>query len=207
MKNIIEQQDSELLYMIRCGSYEAFQLLSYKYDKIIKKFITSTLQDSYIYGYDIEDIIEECLITFYDVLFCFDENKGTFYPYVMQSVRYRIYDLIKMSMAGKNSGFNYSTSMLHRDSEKSNVLDGNNIEYYAVDDDSFHPKNVFVIKETVTNILGDDSDLDKNERVVAALRIMGYSIEEIAKKINVNKKKIDYIVRNIKKKIKDNSLK
>ncbi len=206
MKNIIEQQDSELLYMIRCGSYEAFQLLSYKYDKIIKKFITASFQNSYIYGYDIEDIIEECLITFYNVLFCFDENKGIFYSYVMKSIRYRIYDLIKSSMAGKNSGFNYSTAVLYHESEKLDFTE-NNIEYYSINSDLFQPKNAFIIKETVNDILGDTSNLDKNEKIVVALRIMGYSIEEISQRINVNKKKVDYIIRNVKKKIKDNLLK
>ena len=33
--NAIEQSDNELIYMIRCGSKEAFDLLSYKYEKII----------------------------------------------------------------------------------------------------------------------------------------------------------------------------
>ena len=127
--DIVEQSDNELLYMVRCGSKEAFDLLQYKYQKVIKKFITEYFNDFYIYGLDIEDIIQECLITFYESLFCFNEDKGMFYSYVMKSVKYRVYDLIKVSLSVKNNGFNYATTELEFENDNSY----HNVERYGVD--------------------------------------------------------------------------
>ena len=197
--NAIEQSDNELIYMIRCGSKEAFDLLSYKYEKIIGKYVYENFKDSYIYGYDIDDVIQECFITFYDVLYCFNEDKGAFYSYVIQSIRYRIYDLIKSSLSSKKSGFNYLTLDLLNDESLSNIK---NIELYGNECEETHPINNFILKETACSIFGDESLLLDLEKQVLSLKIMGYSIAEISRKLKINRKKVEYIIKISRKKVK-----
>lgn len=196
----IEQSDNELIYMIRCGSNEAFDLLSNKYSAIIKKYITEFHSDIYIYGCDIEDAIEECFITFYEALFCFVEGKGSFYSYVINSVRFKIYDLIKISLSSRNLGFNYLTADLRYPCENSGFR---NIENFSNLDEETHPINHFLLKETTNNLFGDNSILAKEEKTVLSLKVMGYSIEEIAQKLRINRKRVEYIIKGAKNKIKD----
>ena len=198
--NAIEQSDNELVYMIRCGSKEAFESLSYKYEKIIKKYIYDYFQDTYIYGFDLDDIMEECLITFYDVLFCFNERKGIFYTYVMQSIRFRIYDLIKFSFCSKNNGFNYVTSDLLC-YDISNLA--KNIDSYSRCDEESHPVNQYILRETTNVIFGENSNLLEIEKQILSLKVMGFSVNEISNKLNINRKRIEYIIRNAREKIKD----
>lgn len=197
--DIVEQSDNELLYMVRCGSKEAFDLLQYKYQKVIKKFITEYFNDFYIYGLDIEDIIQECLITFYESLFCFNEDKGMFYSYVMKSVKYRVYDLIKVSLSVKNNGFNYATTELEFENDNSY----HNVERYGVDFEETNPNNYFVLRETLSSIFGENSNLSKEEKLIISLKVMGYTIEEIAAKTNLGRKRVEYIIKLAKVKIKE----
>lgn len=194
----IEHSDNELIYMIRCGNKEAFDLLSIKYEKIIKKYVYDNFKDSYIYGYNVEDVIQECFITFYDVLYCFNEAKGYFYTYVIKSIKFKIYDIIKTCLRQRNNGFNYMTLDLLDDDIINN---SKSIESYYNYDEHTHPINNFILKETANNIFGEKSVLDDVEKQVLSLKIMGYSIIEISKKLKINRKKVEYIVGNSRKKI------
>ena len=196
----IEHSDNELIYMIRCGSKEAFDLLSSRYEKIIRRFIYEYFQDTYIYGYDLDDILEECLITFYDVLFCFNEEKGIFYTYVIQSIRFRIYDLIKSSFSRKNTGFNYlTTELICYDLGGSSK----NLDAYSRNDEESHPIYQFILQETTNVIFGKNSNLLEIEKQILSLKVMGYSIIEISEKLDINRKKIEYIIKSAREKVRD----
>lgn len=201
--NTLKHSDGELIYMIRCGNQEAFQMFFNKYINIIRKYIISFLKDVHIYGIEYEDLVQECSLTFYDVLLSYNEDKGNFYIFLTQCVRYRLYDILKQVTGKKNVGFTYKTSTLSFEENE----DYYDVEKFNLDEEITQPKNFYLLQETTLDILGDYSPLTKQEKTIVSLKIMGYSVAEIAKKIGKSRKNVDYIIRCCKKKIKDNCLK
>lgn len=198
--NTVKHSDGELIYMIRCGNQEAFQIFFNKYINIIRKYIISFLKDVYIYGIEYEDLVQECSLTFYDVLLSYNEERGNFYLFLTQCIRYRLYDILKQVTGKKNVGFNYKTSTLSFEENE----DCYNVDKFNLEEEMTQPKNYYLLQETTSEIFGNDSPLTQQEKIVTSLKIMGYSVMEIATKIGKSRKNVDYIIRCCKKKIKDN---
>ena len=62
--------------------------------------------------------------------------------------------------------------------------------------------NNFILKETACSIFGDESLLLDVEKQVLSLKIMGYSIAEISRKLKINRKKVEYIIKISREKVK-----
>jgi DNA-binding CsgD family transcriptional regulator len=52
------------------------------------------------------------------------------------------------------------------------------------------------------DIFGDESLLLDLEKQVLSLKIMGYSIAEISRKLKINRKKVEYIIKISREKVK-----
>ena len=82
--NYKKYNDYELIYMVRENDQSSYDILYKKYYPLIKKIAFDYYKRFSIYGYELDDFIQEALISFQIALNKYDDCKDTlFYTYVI----------------------------------------------------------------------------------------------------------------------------
>lgn len=139
-----------------------------------------------------EDLFQEGMIAFITAVNTYDPKKNaSFKTYAGACINNRIISVLR----SRNSAKNIPVGMM------SNLDDGDELQDFAAD-----PQNIYSAKE-------DDAHFERLllkkltelEHSVLALRTEGLSYDEIAERLNINKKSVDNALRRIKYKLTSDS--
>lgn len=192
-----EKEICEVVDRAKEGDEEAYNFLLSFVQPDIKK-LQSKL---WVFGYEEDDIFNECGITLLDAIANFDPSRcKKFRIYVRHLFRRRIVSLIQRSKRHKNVTLNISASLdcqVYEDDE------GNMYSLYDL-----IPSNDELLSERIERREYCDAlkakmyrDLTKKEREVFELYLEDLSYEEIASKLSIDAKSVDNAIQRVKNKI------
>lgn len=158
----LRYNDNELLYLISQHNEAALELLLKKYTPLIKK----RLSDYKIKSRNYDDFYQECLITFFNTIQRFREEKnGIFNLYLDYAIKNKIKTLLK-----KEQNYFYNVSL------------SEDLEYVC---DNYQNDKGHNIEEPKTGIL---SDFEK--RIYDKYYKEGYNINDISLELKCDVKKV-----------------
>lgn len=159
--------------------------------KSCTKMINTLARKYYVLGYDIEDLVQESMLTLFYALktYKFDKNV-TFYHYAKVVAERKIINLIKSANSNKNAPLN--ESIRPEFDEYNSCIDiENSIEHKVIYNDNF---NQLLLKAK--------QELSQFEIIVLQYYLEGFTIIEIAQKLNKKMKSVDNSMTRIKQKLK-----
>lgn len=184
-----EYNEEELLYLIRCGSEEAIELLLEKYFYRISSWIMPYCHYEYL-GFDKDDLIQIGMIHFKTILdtYRLDLNNNL-YSYAKKSVIRKIVktiEYIKEDVLYRNNFF-ISFDDYAYDREEG---------YYYKDiipdeKETYRPENRFMIKERAIGYKKTfQSQTSSQEKEIMTYLRKGYNAKEIAKIMDISLKSV-----------------
>lgn len=178
--------DYELIYMIG-EDEEAFSYMVKKYEPLFKKMAYSFAKKYEFKGIDPEDIVQQCRITLCNVLDKFDYNSDVlFYSYLLVCL--------------KRSIGNYARSYI-RKPDCYYYMENDNFESmseFAFDYDVYENYDNYEIEMSIKEF---SYSLDLLDSCVFLLRYNGFSYNDIAVLLEINRKKVDNILIKVRKKM------
>lgn len=187
----MEYNDYELIYMIK-EDEEAFRVLLNKYEPIFRKLSYSFVKVYKHKGLDVEDLMQQCRITFCIVLDKFDYNKDIlFYSYLLLCLK-------RMIISKTKRVINIPDCYNYMEVENYDNLD---IFESNIDISSFYDEYEFS-----TNIINFKHSLSFLEAQIFELRYNGFSYKDIASLLEINVKKVDNTLLRIRKKMEKSLL-
>lgn len=181
--------DYELIYLAQEFNEDASEMLFRKYKDLI-------YSKSYKYyfmlkkcGLELEDIIQETFIAFYDAIKCFNQDSDCiFSTFVNVCITNKLNSLFSRYSGNKNILLNNAISI---DSIYNIVFDGKII-----------PENIIIYLDNETNLYNKiKCKLSNFEEIVFELKINNFSNTEIMNILDVNYKNVCNAINRIKKKI------
>lgn len=192
--------DSELLYLVREGNEEAYELIINKYKYIIIHILNETVKNIELVGMEKIDLYQEGLMGLLTAIKNFDDKKDvSFYTFAVRCVKNHIYGSLRLLNRKKSTVLNSSYSL------DKLLYENNDISLYEIiKDESSNPNKVFVDveceKETIESLYEYCS---KGEASILRYRLMGLSNNEISKLLDKDKKQIENALFRIGKKYKE----
>ena len=183
--------DYELVYLAQEYNEDANEMLYKKYKDLI-------YSKSYKYyfmlkkcGLELEDVIQETFIAFYDAIRCFNQDSNcNFSTFVNVCITNRLNTLFTRYSGNKNILLN-------------NAISIDNI-YNIVFDEDCIPENMIISLDNETNLYNKiKCRLSNFEDIVFELRINNFSNIEIMDILDVNYKNVCNAINRIKNKIND----
>lgn len=183
--------DEELLFIIKYGNKEPFEILLRRYNPLVGKAI----QGFYVRGYDKDDFHQEARIVFFHAVNSYDNTKGyTFGKFFQLTLKNHIYSLVRRDMAQKRQSEKTATS-LEALTEKGMAPSGESTSYHLST-----PLDYVVINDKLTDYHELLSPLEK--RVFSAY-LKRESVNEIAERMEISVNKIKNALDRCKRKMKD----
>lgn len=182
----MEYSDYELVYMVK-ESEDALVYMVKKYEPLFRKLAFSFVRKFPNKGLDVEDIIQQCRISLCNALDKFNEkNEVLFYSYLLVCLKRAVFNFSR-SYINKPSVFYYME--MENYEVLSEFVDEYNVESVVLDNDFYF--ELIAFKHT---LIFDYS-------CVFELRYNNFSYKEIAELLNINVKRVDNILVNVRKKL------
>ena len=191
------ENDYELLYMIKEENEDAKEILYEKYAPIVeikaKKYYTQMPNK----GYELNDLIQEGMIGLSNAISDYQNQKDTkFSTFANICINRSIISFIRDFNRQKHQLLNSSLSIDSRDLSGRSLLD------FLNDTSAANPENSFVLLEEQEELKEKmKQNLTSREKEVFDLRLEGFSYQEIALLLNISKKSVDGTISRIKQKI------
>ena len=177
--------DSELVYLARCGVSKAQEVLQTKYDLYLRKWIQDiiVLQET-----DYNDYHQRAKLALQKGILSFRDEQGFFYTYLGIMVRHEVRTELRKYLISKETNY-----------------------YISIDDSIKNPKlNSFILlKEgdsSLFTLLQADQimkylnqELPRLDQLVFLLLLQGYSYQEVADHLALKPKNVDNSYQRIKK--------
>lgn len=188
----MEKNDYELVFLAQEGNEDAINMLYQKYKPIIIKKSRSAIVFASHHGIEINDIMQEGYIGLDEAIKNFSqETDASFYTFALLCIDRQIANYLRKVNGGKDRILNEAVSI--NDSLEKTLDAGTNLELHLMGKDA-NKEMVAIMQKVLTNF----------EKEVFNMRLQGYSIDEIAKKLNKDSKAIYNTFWRIKEKIKKN---
>lgn len=182
----MQYNDYELVYMVR-ESEEALEVLIKKYEPLFRKLSYSFAKKYKYKGIDYEDLLQHCRLTLCKVAFKYEFDRDVlFYSYLLVCLRRSILNFCR-SYVDKPDCF-YYMDMENYDSLPEFVDKANVFEDY-------------VDYDFLRDVINFKNSLNFFDAQVFELRYNGFSYNDIASLLGVNKKKVDNVLIKIRKKM------
>ncbi len=184
--NLIEKaeclSDNELVSYVLSGNYEYLQTLINRY----MPYIISVAAKYKSYGCDIDDLIQEGILSVFSAVKSYDSEKASFRTFVTLCINRSINDQLRAINAGKRIPENMIT---------------------AIDEvilpDECNPENIFIEKESYNDLTVTlKKNLSGFEYKVFCEFLSGSSYSDIADKLNISVKSVDNALKRIRSKFK-----
>lgn len=183
----MEVNDYEIMYMIYQNDETALRMLMDKYHESVR-FIIYRYKGYRSVSWNYDDLIQLAFIKLIDAVYTYREDReASFSSYFLEIFRRAVIDQFRRNKAQR---YSYEIANLSMDMEVSD----NNAQFqgvYVVDD---HIETLYV-NERIQDIKQGLSDV---EQAVIDLRMRGYTYQQIAKQLNITKKKVEYTLRKIR---------
>ena len=188
----MEKNDYELVFLAQEGNEDAINMLYQKYKPIIIKKSRRAIVFASHHGIEINDIMQEGYIGLDEAIKNFSqETDASFYTFALLCIDRQIANYLRKVNGGKDRILNEAVSI--NDSLEKTLDAGTNLELHLMGKDA-NKEMVAIMQKVLTNF----------EKEVFNMRLQGYSIDEIAKKLNKDSKAIYNTFWRIKEKIKKN---
>lgn len=196
MKNY--EIDNEILFMIEESNEDAVESLINKYSNLINICISKYNKFLEKIGLEEKDLYQEGLLGLLEASNRFDKNKQVkFVTYATTCIDSRIKTYLKMASRNKHSYLNNSLSL-------DNIYEDDISLYDFAKKDEMTPEEKIVFDSTLNEIYSKLKKLLTSfEYNVFSLHIKGYKNEEIAYKLNKDKRSIENTLYRIKTKLRD----
>ena len=188
-----EQNDYELLYLIREENEEAYNDIYKKYGNLIKKIANKVYKNSKYLGCSFDDVYNAGIYGLEQAIKYFDENEGIlFYTFAMSFVTKEIINFVRENNRNKHNILSNCISLNQEIDEdgkmildfiKSKEIDPNYIDVMSKYNDFKY-------------------ELPFKYSLVYELRINNFSNQEISQLLDIDYKMIDNYMRYIKEKLK-----
>lgn len=194
-----DYNDYELVSLAQELNEDAIDLLHKKYQPLIKKKCNKYLKYLQNKGFDINDLIQECIVAFEEAIRNFNQNdEGSFYTFANICIDRQLINELRKQNREKNKVLNEAVPL-----ESINEDDNTNLINF-IGDNSINPELDILstedFKELYDNIVKELTDL---EECVFKLKIQGFTYKEIADIFDKDDKSIDNAIQRIKVKIKE----
>ena len=182
----MKYNDYELVYMIN-EDEEALSFLVKKYEPLFRKLSYSFVQKHKYKGIDPEDIIQHCRIALCHIVDKFDSNKDVlFYTYLLVCIKGSISNYAR-SFIDKPDCYNYM-----------DMENYENHENFIMNFDLYDNHISYEIQEQIIDFKNSLTDLYSQ---VFELRYNDFSYKEIAILLDIDEKRVDNILLNVRKKL------
>lgn len=186
-----EENDYELLYMLREKDDAALSLLIKKYDGLIMNLIRK-----YLGCFHDEDAMQEqhqlSLLKLLQAIEDYREDKETtFSYYFIKIIKYSLIDAYRTHTSTTGEIF---YGILSMDAE---IREGD-LTYKLADLIGEDDSNVVISEELHTRYLDACSKMTTLEKLILDLRILGFSYQQIADKLHMDIKKVDNTIQKVR---------
>lgn len=175
--------DDWLIYYVHLNNKSAYLLIKEKYQSIIRIMIAKLMIHKQILVNDYEDILDECLLILEKAIYGYRNESGTFYAYMKIIITNYVYAYNRKRYQNRNK------LLLEADLGDENPT-------FELLSDNVTLNNLYNYYDLFSLILNESDTLLKQ---VIYYRILGYSYEIIAAKLNITKKKVDNLLSELKK--------
>jgi len=190
--------DYELLYYCHQDNEFSFELLAEKYKKYIYYIINTFKKEYYFFANEDIDLYNEALILLYECIFTYRDDLDVKFSSFFAACLKRKYLHIIRSLANNKNKSHASAISLDRCSSKDNIdlysiVDNNDL---AVSEQVY---NGYLIENSLKTMKETLNDL---ENKIIHCYLYGYSYEEVARQLNLDKKKVDNTIQKYRKMVR-----
>lgn len=172
--------DEKLIEQIRLGDSDAFSALALRYDAFFKRKIVGFNFDKA----QLDDYMQEVILSFFTAVNTFDENKSSFSTYLNVCVTRTLITLKRK---------------LDRHEESERPIDDD----LALEDSTLDPQNLLENREQVDALMKDIKQmLSEFELKALTLYLGGGSYDNIAKNLGTTSKSVDNALQRVRLKLK-----
>lgn len=198
IKDYSDYNDFELINYVFENNEDAKEIIYLKYMPVIQNFANKWYTQGQNLGIEKNDLIQEGMIGLTKAMERFKESKDTtFYTFALCCIESSMKDLITISNRQKHKILNESIS-LNLESEEGK--DFQLIDILKVENND--PAYLITLKDEETRLKELlFKNLTSNEQEVFYLKYQGFTIKEIADKLNKDYKSIDNTMQRIKNKL------
>ena len=177
--------DNELIYMVK-ENEEVLSIMLRKYEPLFRKLSFSFVEKHKYKGLDVEDLVQQCRITFCYAIDKYDVNNETrFYTYLIVCLRRAI--------------MNYSRCYL----KKPDVYYMEEETYYDIKSNEEEIDDILIFDDFLKLIKNFSLELDFFDTCVFELRLNNFSYKEISILLAISVKKVDNVLLRIRKKLEN----
>lgn len=188
--NYKDYNDYELIYMVRENGDTYKNILYEKYRPIINKIASEFYNKYKEYGYDLDDFIQEAMITFDKAILSYDDDSSLFYSYVTLCMRRRL------------SSFTRDISRVKKGFPLSSYVE---LEDFNTPDLTSDLELIFRNKE-IQDILKSviyDCYISIEETSIFELRLNGFTYREIGILLDIPSSSVEFRTRKVRNKLRN----
>ena len=192
-----DENDYELLYMIKEENEDAKELLYKKYKPLVELKANKFYEFVKNKGYELNDLIQEGMMGLTNAINDYEDNKDIkFITFANVCIERQIMNFVRDVNRQKHQVLNTSVSIDAENKKGMKLLDILN------DKTNANPEHSFMLVEEQKELKNEIKELltDK-EKEVFELRYEGFTYQEIAMLLNMSKKAVDGTISRIKQKI------
>ena len=193
-----EENDYELLYLIRESNEEAKEYLYKKYTPIVELKAKKYYEFCKNNGYELNDLIQEGMIGLTSAINDFEDNKtAKFATFANICIDRQLVNFIRNVNRQKHQILNESVSIDAENKKGITLLD-------VLNDTNPSPEESFFLLEEQEELKDKIKEkLTDKEKEVFDLRFEGFTYQEIAMLLNISKKSVEGSIFRIRQKINE----
>ena len=198
MKNYIDLNDYEIIYMIGENDEIAKDLMYKKYMPVVNKIAKEMYPYAKKLGLELDDLEQEGYIALVKAMEYYDSSKNVlFYTYVVAAIKRKMLNLVRLNSAVKHQLLNNSISF-----DETVTEDGSTLFSFLEDKKALKPLELMESNESIKRIKNILFDLDIELASILELRINGFKQNEIATLLDLNRRNITNLLVKLKKNLK-----
>lgn len=180
--------DDELIYLMRCGSMAAQELLYQRYYRLVGKWVLA-FRRYFVSGYEYEDFIQMAMMGFDDILDSYrDDQKASLMTFMKTAITKRLFSLMRVN---KDICYRMGQSVMSLDSYINSDKETRYIDMVADLHERYQPEAHLMIKETTTYYSTQiEAKISLREKQVMEYKKAGYKEIEIAEKLHISVKSV-----------------
>ena len=191
--------DYEILFLVNEKNENAEEILIKKYKNLINKYIEEYKTIALQNGLEECDLYQEGLLGLTNAIKTFDQSKeASFFTYANICIKTKIQTAIRNSSSKKNIALNQSVSL-------DNLINSETANYYDIICDSKNDISERLLKQEEQQQLFNKVEecLTPFEKQVLKLKTNSYSNDEIATKLQKDKRSIENAINRIRNKYRN----
>lgn len=198
----VEQQEDELVGLIKNGNEIALDLIMAKYGPLV----SSIARRYFLLGADNEDLIQEGMIGLHKACISYSSNlNSSFKAYASLCINRQIQSAVKIANRQKNFYLNNALSLDSYNGivfvRGEDISDGQKVMYIPTTNTT--PESELIEKEEYDEMINKiKKSLSKDEFEILSLYLDGFKCGQIAQQLNKNYKSVDNALFRIKTKLR-----